>query len=487
MDNEDVSIRSQLYWSTLSRIPFQIISFGISIFVARILDPKDFGIMGIVMMLIGYANLLTNFGFNAAVIQRKIHDKKVINSIFIFDLFVSVLLAGVFVFLSGYISAFFKTPECEQVIKVMSLLFVITSFTGIPSAILRRDMNFKVVSLFGSINALLTGVTTVILALNHFGYWALVYGQLVPLALTTMLLCVNTRWFPMLHYSHADIKGVLNFGTWNFIKAQLEFVAQNADKFIIGRWLGPTSLGFYDRAMSLAGLPVNSITMNINSVMFSSFSKSSEDNDQLQQHFKKSLALLSFINFPIYLGLIVIAPYLVYTILGSKWTPMILVFQILLVGLIIKSFGGLVASLNIGIGRYREHTRRFSIAVAVLIISCILLLKLNIEGIALGFLIFVFVDIYLLMSLAIRSISLFWRDVFNSISPGVSASVFVFVTTKAAALFWLTELSLINMVLLVIIGSLAFCLYTLLFDSSNFTKEFRHSIWMDIKRLQNMA
>lgn len=470
----------------MTRIPSQIVAFAISIFVTRILDPKDFGVMGITMMLIGYSNLLTNFGFNQAVIQKGIRDKKVLNSIFTFDLTISSFLALVFFILSGYIADFFKTPECKEVIRIMSLVFVITSFTGIPSAILRRDMNFKAVSLFDFAQLFLMSLITLLLALNHFGYWALAYGQLIPLVVITVSLYIKTGWVPMIYYNHSLMKGIVHFGMWNFINTQLGFIAQQTDKFIIGRWLGPISLGFYDKAKSVAEMPYNSLIVNINGVMFSSFSRANENKYELGRQFKKTLTLLSLINLPIYLGLIVIAPYFVDVLLGGKWAPMIVPFQIILTSMLIKSFGGLTASLNIGVGKYKEHTMLFFSALIIFILSGFFSLRFDIEGIAVSYFIFSVIHVYLWMNLSLKNIGLSWREMFSAVFPGVTASTVMFLAAKMMTYFVFADRSFINMIFIITISAVIYGLYVLL-DNSQLTKDLKDLVWKDIKNKTSIA
>ena len=463
------------------RIPTQGINLVISIIVARILMPKDFGIMGITMMLIGYSNLLTNFGFNEAIIQKRINDKKTLNSIFTFDLSISTLFAIAFFLVAGHIAAFFKSPECKDVIKIMSSVFVITSFIGLPQAILRRDMNFKILSLLDLGQSLLMSSVTLVLALNNFGYWALAYGQLMPLLLMTIVFCVKAKWFPVISYTHNSMKGIINFGVWNFMKTQLGFIAQHTDRFIIGKWLGTTNLGFYDKALAIAETPYNSLTMNINSVMFSSFSRNGENKYQLQETFKKSLGLISFINFPIYLGLIVIAPYFVHVLLGSKWSPMIIPFQIILSGGLMKAFSGLTASLNVGVGKYKGHTIRFSIALVIFIMACILLVKFGIAGIALSYLVYCIVQVLLWMNLSLKNIDLLWKDVLLSILPGGTASALMFIVTQVVSHSIFSNYSITNMILVIMTGGILYSSYMLL-DNSALTVELRNLVWNDIKK-----
>lgn len=478
--NDILSTRSQLYWSALLKIPGQIVSFAISILVARLLVPSDFGIMGIVMMLIGYANLFTNFGFAEAIIQKRITDSRTLNSIFVFNLTFSCILAILFFVFSGYIADFFKSIDCKNVIRVMSLVFIISSFSVVPSAVLRRDMNFRTLSLIDLCGSLLVSFVTLGMALIELGYWALAFGQLIPNILITLYLCFAVRWIPVLRYSHTSMNAVLNFGMWNFIKTQLGFIAQHTDRFITGKWLGTANLGLYDKALVISETPYNALAMNISGVMFSSFSKNQDDKHKLQQSFKKSLTLISFINFPIYTGMIVVAPYFVYSLLGVKWAPMVISMQILLFSCFFKSFTGITASLNVGIGQYKEYTIRFLVAIIFFVISCFSLLHFSIAGIAISYFIFHIIQVILEMNMSLRNTNLSWLDVWKSVSSSVFASATMFFVTQVIAHRMLTEHSFSNMILIVLIGMCAYCLFILL-DNSSLTREFKNNVIHDIK------
>ncbi len=482
MNNQNLSTRSQLYWNTLIRIPSQIISVVILIFIARILDPKDFGIMAIVMMLIGYSNLLTNFGFIEAVIQKRIHDKKILNSIFTFDLAISSFLAFVFFILSGSIADFFKTPECKEVIQVMNLVFIVTSFTGIPTAILKRDMNFQAISLFDITSSLLMAFITLVLALNHFDYWALAYGQLIPLIVITISLCIKTRWVPIIYYNHSLIMSIIHFGVWNFIKTQLGFIAKHTDKFIIGRWLGSNNLGFYDKAMSISVLPVESIAMNINAVMFSSFSNNQDKQKTLQTQFKKSLTLISIIHFPIYFGMIAIAPYLVHVLLGDQWIPMIVPFQILLLANAATTLGGITSSLNVAMGNYKQHTLLYFLSYILFTLCCFILLPFGLNGISVSYLIFMVVVNLLTMQLAISKLYIHLKDIMYSIVPGLLGSLIMFFTIKILSSYYFEGYSFSNLSALIIIGIVVYVSY-LFIDRTKSSLEIRTRILADSKNV----
>jgi len=480
-NDQAVSVKSNLYWNTLIRIPSQIAYFAISIIIARILMPRDFGILGIAMMLIGYANVFTNFGFNQAIVQKRIVDKKTLNSIFTFDLSISTLIATGFFFAAGFIAEFFRTPECAKAIRVLCLVFIITSFYGLPHAILRRDMNFKAVSLLEVVHSGLMALLTLLLAIKGWGYWALVYGQLVPLFVIAFVLCVKARWMPLIYFNNPLMKRVYDFGIWNFLRAQLSFISQHIDKFVVGRWLGPVSMGFYDKSKTISGVPNDSLLININAVMFSSFSRNQDSKGDLQEQFKKSLTLTSIIIFPIYTGLIVVAPYFVHSLLGEKWSPMILPFQIILFGFFFKSLLGLIANFNVATGKYRNDSLRLLVAVIVFALACFLFLRFGLNGIAFSFVVFSFTLFVLGMSLSISQIDMSWMQVIRSMLPGSLAAFIMGLSVETVSYFFLTKHTISNLIFLSTIGAMIY-IFCLLIDRNETIKELRKILLSDIKK-----
>lgn len=480
--SENRNTRVQLYWNTLLRIPSQLISFIISLLIARLLEPRDFGIMGIAMMLIGYANIFTNFGFSEAIIQKGISDKKILNSIFTFNFAVSTMLAGGFFLFSGFIADFFNTPECRTVIRVQSLVFIITAFPVIPTAILRKNMDFRTISVVDIIHSILMSVITLGMAWKGFGYWALVYGQIIPLILVSIILCLRMRFVPVLGYSHALMKNIYHFGGWNFLRVQLMFISQHVDRFVIGKWLGPVQLGFYDKALTLGTTPYNTFIMNINSVMFSSFSIDKEEIDQLQESSRKIIGLLAFINFPIYFGLIAIAPHFVYCLLGEKWMPMIVPFQIILAALIFRSFTGILTSLNVGVGRYKEHTVRSLIALLVFTSLCITFRNQGIKVISICFMVYCILEIALLTDLSRQVINVGLLEILQPIFPGLLSSLIMFFITVVASNLLFKAYSIFNMLMTMFLGVAVYIL-CIAMSPSTLTREFRLNLIHDFRRI----
>lgn len=462
----------------------QIFAFVISIIIARILSPKDFGIMAIVMMLIGYSNLLTSFGLGDAIVQKNIRDKITLNTIFSFSLGMSFILVVIFYLSSGFIAEMFDSPEVEAVVKMMSIVFILSSFTILPMAILRRDMDFKALSLFDMARVVIMSLTTLLLAVYEFSYWSLVYGQLVALFIITFALCVKVKWLPKLHYSNKSMKSVFHFGVWTFIRAQLIFVGQHVDRFIAGKWFGVTSLGFYDKAITLSRTPYDSITTNIDSVMYSSFSIAKNDKTTLQKQYGKSMLVISYINLPLYVGLFFVAPYFVWSLLGEKWEPLITPFQIVILGYLFISYTGLQTSFNVGIGKYKEITILLFISILILVAGCVALFEYNIVGIAIAFVIFGVTQYVLFINLSLKNIGISWLKIIVKVLPALLPTVLMAVVLMVATKTIFSEYTLMNMVYLIVIGAASFCMYVFM-DKSDLAVELKNQIWNDVKNKLN--
>ncbi len=415
-------------------MPTQAAAFVISLIVARILMPGDYGIMGVAMMLIGFANLFTDFGFSTAIVQKGIRDRDTLQSIFTFNLAVSTALAVLFSLSARFIAVFFKSVECENVVIVMSSVFVITSFSAVPRAILRRDLDFRTLSLIDTASAISMSVLTLLLALAHYRYWALALGQLVPTLVFTSYLCVRVRWVPVVLYRHSAMKRILDFGFWNVFKTQLEFALGHVDKIVLGRIAGLTALGFYDKALSIATIPNDAFIASLSTVLFSSFSQRQHDKQELQGLFKKGLMTVSVLAFPVYIGLLVVGPFFVLSLLGEKWAPMIVPFQIIALSFAIRSIGSLVVATNVAVGRYRAYTLRVLHSGCVFVALCAVLVSRGTSGVAVAFLLFSVLHVALGLHLALSATGLPWTEAARACWPATKATLCMFGLTELVAL-----------------------------------------------------
>ncbi len=482
MPQTEKTLRSDLYRNVLLRIPAQIVFFITSIIVARILDPRDFGIMGISMIIIGYIDLFTNFGFIQAIIQKKIRDVSVLNTIFTFNMVLSILLALTLVVFAENLAAFFNADESEHVIQVLSVIFVITAFQIIPTANLLRDMHFGELAIGEFIKRCSAAFVTLVLALMGFRYWSLVIGQLSAGIIVAIWLCLKARWFPSIIYLHHQMKKLFDFGLWNFLNAQLLFYADNIDKVLMSKYHGLLMLGFYDKSQSLSRFPISALMLNINAVMFSSFSKDQDEKLRLRQNFLKSLTLISVLGFPVYTGLIVVAPYFVYGLLGAKWSPMIGSFQIILGGCLLRTVYGLSSELNIGIGNYRSNVVRLFVSAIIFTAACFLLIQQGLIGISCSFLLYSIILTLLGVSLAKKGIGISWSHFAASVLPGLKASLIMAGVVISLSRFCCVSYTVLNLFILSLAGAVLY-FFLMMIEKNEIVVDMRTSLIHDIRRV----
>jgi teichuronic acid exporter len=458
--------KKSLYWNLSLKVPYEIFRFGVSIVVARILEPKDFGIVSIASMIIFFSNTLTNFGFNHALVQRKEITTRHIHSVFTVDLLISCFMICVFYFSAPGIASFFHSPESKNVIRVMSLVFIITTLYDLPYALLRRDLNFKLISITDTTKEVFISLLTLSFAIFGFKYWSIVWGQLIPLSAITVFLIMKAKWRPTISYSHTALKELFSFGAWSFIRSQLYFFNSRLDRLIVGRYLGPSILGVYDKSKSLSQMPTESIATNINTVLFSSFSRIQDNKAEIVNMLKKSLVVTSVLIFPIFIGLYAIAELFVPIVLGNKWNAMIVPLQIMCVSGIVASLNGLFSTVAVGIGDYQKYTIQQIITTCILFLLCLIAVQWGIEAVALGVVLYSLVSSYLGFIIIKKKIDFTWKELLKCISPALICSVIMLVSVKVVVFLFFIKHDLLTLCAMIMVGAATYIVAILKIRSS---------------------
>jgi PST family polysaccharide transporter len=297
-----------------------------------------------------------------------------------------------------------------------------------------------------------TSLLTLGLALAHYGYWALALGQLIPSVLFTAYVCSRVRWRPTVGYRHSAMRKVLDFGFWNVLKTQLEFVLGHVDKVFLGRFAGMTDLGYYDKAQSIAVVPSGSFIASLNAVLFSSFSQRKDDSEDVRELLRKGLMTVSVLSFPVYAGLVVVAGPFVVGLLGAKWSPMIVPFQIVALAFTVRSTLGFLVAVNVALGQYKAYTIRYAVAGCVFIAACALLIPYGPTGIAAAFLLFAAVSVGLGLQQAVGTLALPWSEVLRACWPATKATLCMLTATVPLS-FALPGRTLVNLVLIALTGA----------------------------------
>ena len=330
-DNLKKETITALFWSFLERFGTQFIQFFISITLARLLLPEDFGLIAMLSVFIALSNTFINSGFGQALVQKK--DAKYIDecSIFYFNIVISFLSMILLFFTAPLIAEFFNQPQLCQMTRVLSLSIVFNALGLVQRILLTKKIDFKTQLKVSLLSIIISALLSITLALNGFGVWSLVALFLCKDFFSSIFLWFYSSWRPSLIFSVISLRSMFSFGSRLFIVSLLNSIFTNIYQLIIGKFFSPAALGFYSRADTFYKYPVTLISGVFSQVTFPVFSKIQDDKQRLKSAIQKSLKTITLITFPLMVGLMLVAHPLVEILLTEKWLPSVPYLQLLCV------------------------------------------------------------------------------------------------------------------------------------------------------------
>jgi PST family polysaccharide transporter len=322
-------------WSVLERVANQAFHFVISIVLARLLLPEAFGTVGMILILVGFANMVADTGFAAALIQRKELSDAHIHSVFWFNIAIGIALTILMFSCAPAVARFYDKPVLASLTEALSTTFILSAPGMVPIALLQRRMAFRTIAIIRILSTLISGTSAVFLAYNGVGMWSLVVQSLVFNSLTTVMSILLLKWRPHMMFRIQAIRDLwrytINHFGWNI----LNFWSRNVDGVLIGRFFGSADLGYYTRTYALMLIPNYQIINVFAKVMFPALSSIQDQPWRIKQICLRAISVFSVIISPLMLGMVVTAEPFVLTLYGSNWVNMIPLLQILaMVGLL---------------------------------------------------------------------------------------------------------------------------------------------------------
>ena len=315
------TIISSLIWKFLERIGIQGTQFVVSIVLARLLAPENFGLIAIVTIIISIANVFIQSGLGTALIQKKDADNLDFSSVFYASLsLATIIYTGIF-FTTPLIAQFYNNDELIPIIRVLTLTLFIGVFSSIQYAYVARNMMFKKL-FFRSMGSIIpSSIVGISLAFAGFGVWALVAQQLFSASLSVIILWFTVPWRPRLSFSFQRLGKLFSFGWKLLLSSILDTIYSQIQGIVIGKMFSPASLAFYDRGSHFPYIIVNNINNSIQAVMLPSLAAYQDDRPQVKKMMRRAIVTSSFLIIPMMAGLAAIAEPLVLVLLGEKWLP----------------------------------------------------------------------------------------------------------------------------------------------------------------------
>jgi len=321
-------IISSLFWKFFERCGTQLIQFVLTVILARVLAPNDFGLVALVMVFIAIASVFVQSGLNTALVQKKDTDDLDFSSVFIASLSISAILYGILFICAPFIAHFYNNESLIPVIRILALTLFLGAINSVQIAYISKKMLFKKL-FYRSLGAMIpSGVLGVIFALIGFGVWSLVIQQLSNVFLAIFVMWFTVPWRPKPEFSFSRLKGLFSFGWKLLCSSLLDTGYRNLTGLIIGKIFSPADLAYYNRGDHFPSFLVNNINSSIQSVMLPSLSEYQDNKIQMKRLTRRAIKTSSFVIVPLMVGLGILAKPVILLLLGEKWLPSVPFIQV---------------------------------------------------------------------------------------------------------------------------------------------------------------
>ena len=348
--NEDKVVGS-LFWKFCERVGSQGANFILSIILARILSPSEYGIIALITIFISIATVFVQGGFNTALIQNKHVEDDDYSSVLIFSFIIAAVLYSILFLGAPLIAGFYKNDTLILVVRVLSLILFPGAWNSIQVAYVTKLMRFKKLFYSSLISVVLGGVSGIVMAYLGFGVWAIVAQQLITQIVNCLVLQFIGGWIPSCIFSFSSVKRLIPFGSRVLASNLLVTLFLNIRSLIIGRVYSAEDLAYFNRGKTFVSTIMEAINGTIQSVMLPAYSMLQDSHDELKNMLRSSVSLGCYIIFPCLLGLAGIAKPFIQVILTDKWLQSVIFMQIFAVGYMTQPIQIATAQAMKAIGR----------------------------------------------------------------------------------------------------------------------------------------
>lgn len=307
------------FWSAVERLSTQGIQFVLSIIIARMVIPAEYGLIAMLSIFLAIAQTFVDSGFSYALIQKQDKDDKDFSTVFIFSTVISFFIYLFFYLISPYISDFYGEERLISILRASFLVLIINALGIVQRTNFIINYNFKVQAKISIISVMVSGICGIVLAYYGYGVWALVFQSLISSMVNCVLLWVYGNWHLKLSFSVNSFLSLFSFGSKILCTSLLDTIYVNIYNILIGKFYSSKDLGLYNRAFTFSQFPSRNIYNILNRVMFPKLCEFQNNTNELTLLFIKYIRMLCFIIFPIMMGIAVLSDSLVIVVLSDKW------------------------------------------------------------------------------------------------------------------------------------------------------------------------
>ncbi len=330
-------------WTTAGKTVAQFVGVAVSLVLARLLTPEDFGLLGMVVVLVGFLAVLGDLGLTAALIQREDLQERHRSSVFWLMCAVGLSLAGLLVLAAPYVAAFYKEQRLTTLVRVLAIDFALSPFIAVQHAVLSRRMAFKAIAVAETVSVVVGGGVALTLALLQYGVWALVAKALASSAALLLTFWIASDWRPRFAFERGAISDLFRFSSNLLGHNIVGYWAHQTDDLLIGRRLGASPLGLYTRGYSTVMMPVREVGAVLGRVMFPTLSKMQSEPQEMKRLYLRVVGATALLTFPAMALLFVVAEPLTLVLFGDQWLGIVMVLRIYAV---VSAFQAVASTVN---------------------------------------------------------------------------------------------------------------------------------------------
>lgn len=320
---------SSFKWGFIDNISYQLITFFVGVILARLLSPAEFGLIGMITIVIAISQAFIDSGFSQALIRKQNCTDEDYSTVFIFNFFAGLIFYVVIFFAAPLISDFYNEPELTDILKVLGLNLLINAIAQIQRTIRTKRLDFKLQTKISILSTIGSGIIGIYMAYNGYGVWSLVWKTLLQNIISSALLWYWNNWKPVFTFNIKSFKEMFGFGSKLLISGLIDTIYRNIYYLIIGKYFSAAELGYYTRADAFKKLPSENITTVVQRISYPVLSTINEDNKALKNAYKKLISTTMFATFILMLGLAATAESVVLLLVGIKWQPTVIYLQLL--------------------------------------------------------------------------------------------------------------------------------------------------------------
>jgi len=425
-----------------------LLRVGSLMVLARLLDPRDFGLVGMATAITGGFNVFKDAGLAMVTIQRATITNEEVSTLFWINMLVGFLLGVLSLAIAPFLVTFYHEPALFWVTASLATGFIFTGAGVQHSALLQRDMRFGTLSVVETLAQLGSTALGIGMALEGYGYWSLVGMTVMNPAVFTACLWFTSAWVPGKPQRGAGVGSMLRFGGTAVLNGLVQYTCGNLEKVLLGRFWGAEALGIYGRASQLIAIPSENLNSATGGVLFSALSRLQHDPARLKNYFLKSYTLLLSLTLPSTLACAVFADDIVLLVLGPKWIDAAVILQLLIPAIAALALIYPMYWLLYSIGKAERSLKMALVIAPLVIMGYVLGLPYGPNGVAFGYSIVMTLWLVPCLAWCMHGTIISLRDLFPAIGrPFVSAMVAIAVTYLAQSLYGPAVAPLLRLIL----------------------------------------